>query len=118
MSVALLNNPSKVVEIADDLEAHFYVLLYHAVRYLRSNCTNVPNWIEDFFDVFTIDDGQYKCGHKKDNAITKGELVIKSGTPLEFNSPMDALLCQLVQAFRAFSSGLTMKNRRRKPLST
>ena len=52
MSVALLNNPSKVVEIADDLEAHFYVLLYHAVRYLRSNCTNVPNWIEDFFDVF------------------------------------------------------------------
>ena len=27
---------------------------------------------------------------------------MKSGTPLEFNSPMDTLLCQLVQAFRAF----------------
>lgn len=117
MSVALLDNPSKVVEIADDLEAHFYVLLYHAVRYLRSNCTNVPNWIEDFFDVFTIEDGQYKCGYKKDNAITKGELVIKSGTPLEFDSPMDALLYQLVQAFRAFYTVRTYDEEQKKKAS-
>ena len=59
------------VKIADDLEAHFYVLLYHAVRYLRSNCTNVPNWIEDFFDVFTIEDGQYKCGYKSISSHSK-----------------------------------------------
>ncbi|TFK79782.1 hypothetical protein K466DRAFT_470959, partial [Polyporus arcularius HHB13444] len=37
MSVALLNRPQKAVEIPDDLESLFYVLLYHAVRYLKSN---------------------------------------------------------------------------------
>ncbi|TFK81213.1 hypothetical protein K466DRAFT_444058, partial [Polyporus arcularius HHB13444] len=65
MSVALLNRPTKAVEIPDDLESLFYVLLYHAVRYLKSNCASVPTWLEEFFDVFSYRDGAYECGARK-----------------------------------------------------
>ncbi|KAI0699933.1 hypothetical protein C8T65DRAFT_831736 [Cerioporus squamosus] len=104
MSVALLNRPGKVVEIPDDLESLFYVLLYHAVRYLKSNCTSVPNWLEDFFDIFNYVDGAYTCGHKKENAIQSGKLIIKNDTKtrLKFDSPMDQLLDTLLRSFRAY----------------
>ncbi|KAI0684177.1 hypothetical protein C8T65DRAFT_722537 [Cerioporus squamosus] len=102
MSVALLNRPTKAVEIPDDLESLFYVLLYHAVRYLKSNCTSVPNWLEDFFDVFSYHEGAYACGAKKEKAIDSGELIVKTGTQLQFNSPMDELLDRLLRAFQAY----------------
>ncbi len=104
MSVALLNRPQKDAEIPDDLESLFYVLLYHAVRHLKSNCKNVPDWLEDFFNVFSYFDGAYGCGHWKQNAIETGKLVINYATKtrLMFNSPMDQLLGSLVRSFQAY----------------
>ncbi len=104
MSVALLNRPQKDAEIPDDLESLFYVLLYHAVRYLKSNCPNVPDWLEDFFNVFSYFDGAYGCGHWKQNAIQTEQLVLKRATrtPLIFNSPMDELLGSLLDSFQAY----------------
>ncbi len=102
MSVALLNRPTKVVEIPDDHESLFYVLLYHAVRYLKSNCANVPNWLEDFFDVFSYQDGAYGCGARKEQAIDSGRLIVKSGTRLQFSSPLDELLDRLLRSFQAY----------------
>ena len=52
MSVAMLTENSKVVEIADELESFYHVILYNAVRYLASNCTNAGAFIEDFFDTY------------------------------------------------------------------
>ena len=103
MSKALLDCPTKVAEIPDDLESLFYVLLYHAVRYLKSNCTCVPNWLKDFFDVFSYANGAYRCGQKKRYAIDHAKLVIDSPfNKLQFNSLMDKLLRRLLQSFRAY----------------
>ncbi|RDX50666.1 hypothetical protein OH76DRAFT_1402286 [Lentinus brumalis] len=104
MSVALLNRPQKAVEIPDDMESLFYVLLYHAVRYLKSNCKSVPEWLEDFFDVFSYVDGGYGCGHMKQNAIETGKLILNKATKtrLMFNSPMDQLLGSLLRSFQAY----------------
>ncbi|KAI0694573.1 hypothetical protein C8T65DRAFT_815481 [Cerioporus squamosus] len=102
MSVAILNRPEKAVEIPDDLESLFYVLLYHAVRYLKSNCTRVPNWLEDFFDIFKYVNGAYKCGHEKASAIDTGKLKTDSDTRLKFGSPMDRLLANLLLSFQAY----------------
>ena len=78
------------------------MLLYHAVRYLKSNCTCVPNWLEDFFDVFSYADGAYRCGQKKSYAIDHAELVGNPSTELQFNSPMDELLLRLLMSFQAY----------------
>ncbi|TBU26657.1 hypothetical protein BD311DRAFT_601956, partial [Dichomitus squalens] len=51
LSVAMLSR-SKEVEICDELESFFYVILYYAVRYLRSNIDDgiIGEWIYTFFD--------------------------------------------------------------------
>ena len=41
MSATLLNHHDKAAEICDDLEAFFHVILYHAVRYLKSNLSGL-----------------------------------------------------------------------------
>ncbi|RDX50685.1 hypothetical protein OH76DRAFT_1555502 [Lentinus brumalis] len=102
MSVALLNRPTKAVEIPDDHESLFYVLLYHAVRYLKSNCASVPNWLEDFFEDFSYRDGAYECGARKEHAINFGELIVKARIPLQFKSPLDDLLDRLLCSFQAY----------------
>ena len=105
MSVALLSRLSKVVSVSDELEAFFYVLLYYAIRYLHSNCPDVPNWIEDFFDSYTLEAGEYRCGSKKKEAMQfTGTLALNSGSPaqlLKFNSPMDGILSTLLERFHA-----------------
>ncbi|OBZ77568.1 hypothetical protein A0H81_01931 [Grifola frondosa] len=40
--------------IQDELESFFYVLLYFGVRYLKHNCVDIANFIQDFFDGFTF----------------------------------------------------------------
>ena len=108
MSVALLSRLSKVVAIPDELESFFYVLLYYAIRYLRSNCLDVGNWIEDFFDSYTLQAGEYKCGSTKSTTMRsfeKGMLALDSTAnlpvQLRFNSPMDDLLSTLLERFQA-----------------
>ncbi|EJF59451.1 hypothetical protein DICSQDRAFT_24536, partial [Dichomitus squalens LYAD-421 SS1] len=51
LSVAILSR-LKEVEICDELESFFYVILYYAVRYLRSNIGDgvIGTWIHTFFD--------------------------------------------------------------------
>ncbi|KAI0662207.1 hypothetical protein C8Q70DRAFT_963679 [Cubamyces menziesii] len=101
MSVALINNPKKVVEIADELEAFFHVLLYYAVRYLDSNCVDVAAYIERYFEAYQIDNGQYRCGNSKSYTITTGELQISAGTDLMFNSVIDRVLRTILRWLKA-----------------
>ncbi|KAI0660068.1 hypothetical protein C8Q70DRAFT_1132735 [Cubamyces menziesii] len=102
MSVAMLTENSKVVEIADELESFFHVILYNAVRYLASNCTNAGAFIEDFFDTYKEEDGQLFCGDRKETAIKeKGRILLPSNIPLRFNPPIDGFMDTVLKWFKA-----------------
>ncbi|KAI8983168.1 hypothetical protein BD414DRAFT_508316 [Trametes punicea] len=103
MSAAVLSQHRKVIEIPDELESFFHVILYYAIRYLRSNCPDVGAFIEDFFDTYTVVNGAYKCGLKKSTTM-KGVApltVSTDGPELRFDSPLDAFLSKVLQWFKA-----------------
>ncbi|EJF59448.1 hypothetical protein DICSQDRAFT_172045 [Dichomitus squalens LYAD-421 SS1] len=89
LSIALLSRP-KVVEICDELESFFYVIIYYAVRYLRSNLEGfaLRHWINAFFNTYgvTNDTGSIR---RKVVAVQLGAFWISNDDRLEFNSPMD-----------------------------
>ncbi|TFK80909.1 hypothetical protein K466DRAFT_442269, partial [Polyporus arcularius HHB13444] len=102
MSVALLSW-AKLVEICDELEAFFYVLLYHAARYLRSNLEPITlaNYLDAFFDQYSLTDDGYQCGTQKLAAIATGRLTVKAGVDLKFDEPMNHLICTLLSWFKS-----------------
>ncbi|CDO70148.1 hypothetical protein BN946_scf184315.g2 [Trametes cinnabarina] len=90
MSAAVLSDHDKAIEISDELESFFHVTLYYAVRYLRSNCSDVGAFIESYFDAYTVENDVYHCGEKKSAAMSDGKLKAdSSGTPLAFGSRLD-----------------------------
>ncbi|KAI0323685.1 hypothetical protein GY45DRAFT_1341281 [Cubamyces sp. BRFM 1775] len=102
MSAAMLTENSKVVEIADELESFFHVILYNAIRYLSSNCTHVGAFIEDFFDTYKEEDGQLFCGDRKEAALKdKGRILLSSNVPLRFNTPIDRFMDTVLKWFKA-----------------
>ncbi|KAI9056842.1 hypothetical protein FKP32DRAFT_1638736 [Trametes sanguinea] len=105
MSVAVLLDNTKAIEVSDELESFFHVILYNAVRYLRSNCTgaDVGSFIEEFFDIYAYSDGNYTCGLKKATTM-KGVMpltISTAGRVLKFNNPLDDLLTKLLRWFKA-----------------
>ncbi|KAI0324401.1 hypothetical protein GY45DRAFT_1439094 [Cubamyces sp. BRFM 1775] len=101
MSVALIDNPKKAVEISDELEAFFHVLLYYAVRYLDSTCTDVAAYIERYFEAYQITDGKYQCGNSKWTTITAGQLQVSADVELIFNSVIDRVLRTMLRWLKA-----------------
>ena len=102
MSVALLTALSKVVELSDDLESFLHVIIYYAVRYLKSNVVDVPNWLEQYFDLYILSGSDYICGAIKANSIKHGVLTTEdSRISLAFHSPLDTLLHNLIRSFEA-----------------
>lgn len=104
MSVALLQKRTKVVEISDELEAFFWVLIYYAVRYLVSNVDDVGNWLEDHFDTFSFAKGKYVCGSKKKIAVSRDGALIADdieNEKLRFGGPLDRLISACLHRFKA-----------------
>ncbi|KAI0328909.1 hypothetical protein GY45DRAFT_1354868 [Cubamyces sp. BRFM 1775] len=101
MSVALIDNPKKAVEIPDELEAFFHVLLYYAVRYLDSTCTDVAAYIEHYFEAYRIVNGHYQSGTAKSNTVTTGRLQVSADVELLFNSELDYILRTILQWLQA-----------------
>ena len=76
MSVYSLTFPGHPVSIADELESFFHVLLYLAIRFLRTNLSNAGAFIESYFDAFELDgDNMAFCGFLKDKIVQTGSLV-------------------------------------------
>ncbi|RDX50657.1 hypothetical protein OH76DRAFT_1380067 [Lentinus brumalis] len=102
MSVALLSG-DKNVEISDELEAFFYVLLYHAIRYLRSTLTGdtAATYLDEFFDQYILVDETYRCGARKLNAIETGKLMVTKSLELRFDKHLDDLVATLLRWFQA-----------------
>ncbi|KAI0739860.1 hypothetical protein C8Q80DRAFT_1200653 [Daedaleopsis nitida] len=103
MSVAILNHPgTKTVEVCDELEAYFYVVLYYAIRYMKSSFDNVTiaTFLDEFFDCHTFVNGKYACGATKSKAIETGQLSA-GGMKVELDGPMDSLVKTLLCWFSA-----------------
>ena len=102
LSVGMLTENPKTVEIPDDLESYLHVLLYFAVRYIRSNCKDPAGFIENYFDSYTYSDGVYTCGARKQHVIqVAGRLETGHGVPLIFDSPIDDIFARLLPLFKA-----------------
>ncbi|KAH9896049.1 hypothetical protein C8Q73DRAFT_644518 [Cubamyces lactineus] len=103
LSVGMLTENPKTVEIPDEIESYLHVLLYFAVRYLHSNCKDPASFIENYFDSYTYEDGVYTCGARKQHIIKiSGRLETSNSVPLLFNSPMDDIFCELLPVFKAY----------------
>ncbi|EIW53020.1 uncharacterized protein TRAVEDRAFT_134722 [Trametes versicolor FP-101664 SS1] len=103
MSVATLNEHTKVVETSDELESFFHVVLYYSVRYLVSNCADVSCFIKNFFDSYNLNNHEYLCGKTKRVTMTTGQLLLDDSTDedLAFSSPLDGFFSKLLKLFKA-----------------
>ncbi len=107
------------VGIADELESFFHVLVYYALRYVKSaNCSgfSVANFLDRYFDLYGYEDSLYTCGDTKRSTIELGMLRIGSKTHIHFDNPLDDLFAQLLSWFQARYIVLA-KKRRSAPLA-
>ncbi|KAH9950845.1 hypothetical protein B0H21DRAFT_706122 [Amylocystis lapponica] len=91
-ATASLNDKYKQMVLQDDLESFFHVLLYMAIQYLPSNCSDVEKFIEDFFEAARISGNEYTCGGDKWTAMYTGLLETSVGIarePLRFYLPFE-----------------------------
>ena len=113
MSVALLSG-NKAVEICDELEAFFYVLLYYAARYLQSNLDGftLVNYLDEFFDQYKQSGDGWSCGHVKRRAIETGRLVVTRRMELRFGGSMDHTIATLLSWFHSHHVVSTYEQKR------
>ena len=98
----LTENP-KTVEIPDELESYLHVLLYFSIRYLDSDCKDPAEFIESYFDSYTLQGGIYTCGARKLRVVqTAGKLEVRKGVPITFGSAMDDIFSELLPMFKAY----------------
>ncbi|KAI1781739.1 hypothetical protein LXA43DRAFT_907881 [Ganoderma leucocontextum] len=101
MSALTLLDASKLIEIADDLESFFHVLIYYAIRYLPHNLADnaVGRFLYNYFDDYTDGVSGFTCGPAKYYAMKTGVIDLtlitdsthngqgKKIQPLEFFMP-------------------------------
>ena len=93
-------------EISDELESFFHVIVYHAVRYLKSNLNTayVADFIDEYFNTFRYQWGtcQWGCGYHKQNVIHSGDLRTSDRKKfVKFGRPLDNVLDTLLRWFRS-----------------
>ncbi|KAI1788214.1 hypothetical protein LXA43DRAFT_894987 [Ganoderma leucocontextum] len=116
MSVNLLSDLSRPVQIPDELESFFHVLVYYAVRYLNSNCKNSTGFIQGYFDTYAGPGSAYPCGQKSVAMESSGVLYMQHPyKPLLFHTPMDSLLATMLKSFRAHYKVLEHETRKTAP---
>ena len=84
MSVYTLDYPKAVVGIPDEMEAFFHVVLFYAVRFLRHNCTDVAQFMHNYFDDYQTIDGELVAGMAKSSAMAFGEIRLPRQQKLLF----------------------------------
>ena len=96
MSTQLLSKPGKVHELWDDLESHFFVVLFNALRFVKHNKPSGLNFTY-IFDQRTVseDNGTHRGGAGKGYMYDQGLLV-------KFAS--EQFTCLVRAIFKLFSS--------------
>ncbi|CDO78197.1 hypothetical protein BN946_scf184974.g5 [Trametes cinnabarina] len=86
LSAHALAHPSKNIDIEDEMESFFHVLLYYAIRYLPTNCPShaLTPFMYEYFDGYTKDGDNYAASVTKHHAMKHGELMVSSTYELEF----------------------------------
>ncbi|KAI0742361.1 hypothetical protein C8Q80DRAFT_1187796 [Daedaleopsis nitida] len=107
MSVASLLEPGKALFVSDEVESFFHVIIYHAIRYMFNNCTNVYSFMKDYFDGVSYDGAIPTCGEKKSATMQNGKLAhagraIKFHSPSTKSHPANRVLAELLKRFKAF----------------
>ena len=102
MSVNLLTHIGKPVEISDELESFFHVLVYYAVRHLRSSCPDIGDWIYHYFERYAGPERMLACGQKSYTVEVSGVLEVRvPQRRLVFHSPMDDALAPVLERLQA-----------------
>ncbi|TBU40879.1 hypothetical protein BD309DRAFT_899117, partial [Dichomitus squalens] len=86
MSVYLLMNTLRRVKIEDELESFFHILVYYAVRYLKSTLLtddDAAHFLEKCYDCFTVHNNRIICGAQKWAIVMQ-----KTAGGLFFDHPM------------------------------
>ncbi|PIL32417.1 hypothetical protein GSI_05119 [Ganoderma sinense ZZ0214-1] len=84
MSVNSLKYPGLPLSIADELESFLHVIIYLAVRFLRTRSLNVWDFVDNYFEDFRVSDkGRTTCGYLKQNIIQTGSFAWSDG-PIRF----------------------------------
>ncbi|KAI0641638.1 hypothetical protein C8Q79DRAFT_1014076 [Trametes meyenii] len=110
MSVAyVVSDWSRPIEVADELESFFHVMLFYAVRFLRNNLGNVGLFVLQYFDTFQSGkDGRRYCSPSKLAAVRDKRLELygiklrflkKSGSAT--SHPLNTLVDALMNLFEA-----------------
>ncbi|KAH9889455.1 hypothetical protein C8Q73DRAFT_766158 [Cubamyces lactineus] len=85
LSTHALSNPKAQIQIADELESFFHVLLYCAIRFLPHTCSDVSRFMYTFFDCGeTVGHREYTCSVLKSTSMLLGRLRTASGIPIVF----------------------------------
>ncbi|KAI0645269.1 hypothetical protein C8Q79DRAFT_911766 [Trametes meyenii] len=89
MSANALDDHAKPIDIQDELESCFHVLLYLAVRFLPHNIedANVPRFLRDYFDDHLPHDDGFGCGLVKSRAMTEGRIRLAAYNKKEQGAP-------------------------------
>lgn len=115
----MLNERAKVVGTPDELESFFHVILYYAVRYLVSNCSDAGIFVEDFFESYSLVNKKYFCGQTKRTAMYLGKLVLDdTDSSLKFSSPLDWFLLRLLALFKAHYAVVQHKKKQAEKVNT
>ncbi|KAI0628832.1 hypothetical protein C8Q77DRAFT_1161860 [Trametes polyzona] len=62
------------VAVADELESFFHVMLFYAIRYLRSTAPDVGQFIYSYFDEHLVEGGTRTCNSTKSLTMEKGAI--------------------------------------------
>ncbi|KAI0628970.1 hypothetical protein C8Q77DRAFT_325978 [Trametes polyzona] len=75
MSAHALDKDTKEIDIQDELESFFHVLLYFAIRFLPHNCVRVTEFMTNYFDSYTdYSAGGLMCGELKRSCMLNGRI--------------------------------------------
>lgn len=76
MSVYSIQHPSSLTTVADELESFLHVLLYLAVRFLRSSLPSPGIFVDEYFMAERVDEkGKTRCGVLKQDVMRSGQLI-------------------------------------------
>ncbi|KAI0643999.1 hypothetical protein C8Q79DRAFT_1011817 [Trametes meyenii] len=109
MSVAYVRDHPTPVAVADELESFFHVMLFYAVRLIRTNIQNVEAFVVDYFDSYRPGAGRFGrvCSDTKTSIMRWGTLS-SHNVDIDFyldeeheNKKLNDLLNQWLDLFRA-----------------
>ncbi|TFK90439.1 hypothetical protein K466DRAFT_660832 [Polyporus arcularius HHB13444] len=114
MSVASSGDALHIIDIADELESFFNVILYNAVRYVPHTFEQfTTSFLKEYFDVYKIlPNGEFTVGTMKVLAITilgyipignlgANTMLTFGESPLKQNKALNTLIFALLKRFKA-----------------